>query len=410
MKGNADVGTRNAEFGTGSTEWVTVRLGDVVKIDRVGVDPETVPPDCSYVGLEHVDSDGTIKPIGTVSDFNLKSTKFRFDERHILFGKLRPYLRKTARSNFNGICSTDILPLLPTDSVDRNFLFHWLRTDAVVLKATQSCSGANLPRLSPELLRAFEFRVPRSLAAQQRVAAILDAADALRAKRRAALAQLDALAQSLFLDLFGRCGRPPISIGAPSFGDSTGFVNLCDIARLATGHTPDRDEPSYWGGSIPWISLTDIRTLDGTVATETLQNVTEEGIRNSSSVKLPPGTVCFSRTASVGFVTVMGSEMATSQDFVNWVCGDRIDPVYLMWALRLSRPYLLSKSAGSTHKTIYVRHAEQFQVYLPPLPLQQSFAAAVEAIEKQKARHREHLAGLDALFASLQHRAFRGEL
>jgi len=49
-------------------------------------------------------------------------------------------------------------------------------------------------------------------------------------------------------------------------------------------------------------------------------------------------------------------------------------------------------------------------VTLPPLPLQQSFAAAVESIEKQKARHREHLAGLDALFASLQHRAFRGEL
>lgn len=102
--------------------------------------------------------------------------------------------------------------------------------------------------------------------------------------------------------------------------------------------------------------------------------------------------------------------MATSQDFVNWICGDLIDPIYLMYALRISRPYLLSKSAGSIHKTIYVRHAEKFQLFLPPLPLQQFFAAAVESIERQKARHREQLAGLDNLFASLQHRAFRGEL
>jgi type I restriction enzyme S subunit len=332
----------------------------------------------------------------------------------VLLSKIVPHIRRAwvvgEFENRRMIGSGEWIVFRSADC-DPKFLTRVLTNDSFHARfmSTVSGVGGSLLRARPAEVAKIEIPLP-PLAEQKRIAGILDAADALRAKRRAALAQLDALAQSLFLDLFGRCGRPPISIGAPSFGDSTGFVNLCDIARLATGHTPDRDEPSYWGGSIPWISLTDIRTLDGTVATETLQNVTEEGIRNSSSVKLPPGTVCFSRTASVGFVTVMGSEMATSQDFVNWVCGDRIDPVYLMWALRLSRPYLLSKSAGSTHKTIYVRHAEQFQVYLPPLPLQQSFAAAVEAIEKQKARHREHLAGLDALFASLQHRAFRGEL
>lgn len=106
----------------------------------------------------------------------------------------------------------------------------------------------------------------------------------------------------------------------------------------------------------------------------------------------------------------MGREMATSQDFVNWVCGPKINPIYLMAALRQSRPYLLSKSAGSTHKTIYYRHAEEMQVYLPPLPLQARFASIVESIEQQKARLKAHLAELDTLFASLQSRAFNGEL
>jgi type I restriction enzyme, S subunit len=122
---------------------------------------------------------------------------------------------------------------------------------------------------------------------------------------------------------------------------------LTDVARLATGHTPDRERAEYWNGDIPWVSLTDIRDLDTTVSSRTMQKVTALGIDNSSSVLLPAGTVCFSRTASVGFVTVMGGEMATSQDFVNWICGPRLNPTYLMWALIDSRPRLRALSSGS---------------------------------------------------------------
>ena len=85
-------------------------------------------------------------------------------------------------------------------------------------------------------------------------------------------------------------------------------------------------------------------------------------------------------------------------------------PLYLMWALRVSRPYLLSKSAGSTHKTIYYRHAEQFQVFLPDIARQRLFASIVQSIEQHRSHLRAHLTELDSLFASLQARAFNGEL
>ena len=196
MKGNAERGMRNSE-------WMTVRLGDVVEIDRNGVDPARLEPSTSYVGLEHIDSNGSIMSKASVASAELRSSKFRFDSRHVLFGKLRPYLRKIARPTGDGVCSTDILPLLPSESIDRDYLFHWLRTDSVVRKATAACSGANLPRLSPEKLRAFEFRVPRSLSAQQRIAAILDKADAIRRKRRESLRLADQFLRSVFLDMFG---------------------------------------------------------------------------------------------------------------------------------------------------------------------------------------------------------------
>jgi type I restriction enzyme S subunit len=150
--------------------------------------------------------------------------------------------------------------------------------------------------------------------------------------------------------------------------------------------------------------------LDGTIATTTSECVTEDGIENSSSVKLPQGTVCFSRTASVGFVTVMGREMATSQDFVNWVCGDELDPIYLMSALMQAREHLRSLASGSTHKTIYFPTVEQFCVPVPPLPLQKEFAQRMTEIRALEAAQAASRLRLENLFQSMLHRAFNGEL
>ena len=294
--------------------------------------------------------------------------------------------------------------------LDADFLYAYL----TFVRATSNgqAVGAIFKNLTTDQIKRIDIpELP--LAEQRRIAEVLDRAEALRAKRRAALAQLDSLTQSLFLDLFGeKLDAPPIDtrLHRASVPRGCSCELLTDVARLATGHTPDRERNDYWNGEIPWISLTDIRSLDGTVATSTLQNVTPLGIENSSSVLLPKGTVCFSRTASVGFVTVMGREMATSQDFMNWVCGAQVDPTYLMWALIMSRQRLLALSSGSTHRTIYMRVVEQFRVLLPPIELQREFARRVTAVETLKTKHRASLAELDALFAALQHRAFRGEL
>src|SRR5687767_12833509 len=77
------------------------------------------------------------------------------------------------------------------------------------------------------------------------------------------------------------------------------WVELRRIARLESGHTPSRSRPDWWGGSIPWIALPDIRAIDGKVATATAECTNELGIENSAARVLPKGTVVLSRTASV---------------------------------------------------------------------------------------------------------------
>lgn len=294
-------------------------------------------------------------------------------------------------------------------SVDAGFLSHWLRLNRPYLESLGN--GATFKEVSKSVISRVEIALP-PLTEQRRIAEVLDRAEALRAKRREALAQLDRLTESVFLDQFGGSTQPPVTVGDRLKDHPAGWrwELLTDVAELATGHTPDRKRLDYWGGAIPWITLTDIRRLDGSVAQRTSECVTEAGIRNSSAVRLPAGTVCFSRTASIGFVTTMGQPMATSQDFVNWVCGPRVNPTFVMHALLRSRSRLRGLSTGSTHKTIYFPTVERFRIVVPPIALQEEFARRVAAIERLKTVQRASLMEMDALFASLQHRAFRGEL
>jgi type I restriction enzyme S subunit len=298
--------------------------------------------------------------------------------------------------------------ILDTQKTDLRYLYYALK-DANLVKHTITTS---IPGINRDDIYKTTLPLP-PLAEQQRIAAILDKADALREKRRQSLAKLDTLLQSVFLEMFG---DEKLSHYVDAGSESSHlnlrwtWAKLTDVARLATGHTPSRRVSEYWGGDIPWICLTDIRSLDGQVATKTIECTNEKGIKNSAAVKLPAGTVCFSRTASVGFVTIMGREMATSQDFVNWVCGPQLNPVYLMWALIYSRTRLRALSTGSTHKTIYFPTVEEFRVALPPIELQNKFAVIAQNLAALKQNIEKVEAKSQEFFQSLQQRAFTGEL
>ncbi len=166
-------------------------------------------------------------------------------------------------------------------------------------------------------------------------------------------------------------------------------VQIRKVARLGTGHTPSRSVDAYWDpaeGAIPWLTLADVWQLrDGTVSVvnETKEKISPLGLANSAAVRHPAGTVAFSRTASVGFSCVLGTEMATSQDFVTWTCGPRLEPRYLLWVLRGERDDILRRTQGSTHKTIYMPDIEQLTIPLPPVDEQQRI---IRFLDRETAR------------------------
>ncbi|MFJ3697001.1 restriction endonuclease subunit S [Streptomyces sp. NPDC090052] len=162
-------------------------------------------------------------------------------------------------------------------------------------------------------------------------------------------------------------------------------IRLGLLARMGSGHTPSRSHPEWWlDCTIPWITTGEVRQVRDDRIEDlhvTREKISELGLANSSAELCPKGTVFLSRTASAGYSGVMGCDMATSQDFVTWSCGPRLDPYFLLWCLRAMRPDLLGRLAmGSTHKTIYVPDLQMLRIPLPPLSEQ---VEAVKTIRRQ---------------------------
>ncbi len=375
-----------------------VPLAQACYVDRELLDPDSeLAKHLPYIGLEHVESGtGRIRRDAAVPkpEREVASATFRFGPQHVLYGKLRPYLNKVALPDFEGRCTTEIVPLRPSKNVLREYLALVLRSDVVVRAAERSSVGSRMPRADVSQLLSLEVEVP-SLAVQReradRVWARLDAASAALGAVHQQMADCGLLVAANLREQFD--GRVPLSVGS-SDRNAVGWqpTALASSARLESGHTPSRRHPEWWAGSVPWLALPDIRKLHGKHAYETTENVNDAGLANSSARLLPVGTVCLCRDASIGFVTILGRPMATSQHFANWICDpDRLDPEFLMYAFMASHDYLRELGSGSVLKTIYMPTIQSFHVCAPAIDEQRRIARTL----------RDRLIAAESLTASL---------
>jgi type I restriction enzyme, S subunit len=158
------------------------------------------------------------------------------------------------------------------------------------------------------------------------------------------------------------------------------------VSRQETGHTPSRKDDTYWVPEecvIPWFSLADvwqIRSGGQIYVSETTEKISQVGMDNSAARLLPAATVILSRTASVGFAAILSVPMATTQDFVGWICGERVRPKFLYYVLRAMKPEFRRLMIGSTHQTIYMPDIRSFRTPLPPLDEQDEIIDRLDRI------------------------------
>lgn len=383
----------------------SVPLGDVVEIIRDAIPPEAIQPGTSYVGLESITSDGEIFNVRIVGNGDLGSTKFAFTPRHVLYGKLRPYLRKIARPDFEGICSTDILPLLPGPKIDRNYLAHFLRLDSSIAFAESRSVGVNLPRISPNVLATLEVPLP-PLEEQRRIAAILDKADALRQKRRLALQKLDSLTQSIFLDMFG----DPMDPNAEWL-----VVELNDVAEFENG---DRSANYPSGDDIKKngvLFLNSKNIVADRIDLTTTMFISEEKFESLSRGKAKKGDLIITLRGTLGscclFDGIFDRAFINAQMMIIRT-NKRVNSRFLHALLTslTSKAEMARMSSGVAVPQLTAAQLKGFPIIVPPMTEQLRFSELVSKLQSQRMTVAKQLEQIDRSFFSLQHRVFRGEL
>ena len=323
-------------------------------------------------------------------------------------------LVSTVRPNLNGVAiidssldgataSTGFCVLRPDEEkLDRAYLFHWVKTSEFILDMVRKATGASYPAVSDRIVLESKIPLP-PIAEQKRIAAILDKAEELRGLRRKALGELDAIVQSVFLEMFGDPITNPKSLLT---------TTLLQVSRRITDGT---HQPPKWAShGIPFLFVSNI--VDGQINFETQKFISEE--THTSLMKRCPveiGDVLYTTVGSYGNAALVSTNRKFSfQRHIAHIKPkiSKINPLFLASMLQSPgvRQQVDKTARGAAQKTVNLADLKELTIFLPQLALQQEFARRVEAIEQLKATHRESLAHLDALFASLQHRAFRGEL
>jgi len=288
--------------------------------------------------------------------------------------------------------------------IDSNYLRHML-ADALI-EMERHLHGATMKHVNRREFLATTIPLP-PLAEQKRIAGILDAADALRAKRRESLAQLDTLLQSTFLDMFGDPVTNPMGWEGCSLSHHGSFKNGLNFRKGEAGN------------DIFCIGVGDFQSRTKIAGTDSLTTISLSKLP-SPEYYVKHGDLLLVRSngnkALVGRCVAVypaGSPVTFSGFCIRYrvESGDLL-PVYLTHLFRIPtfRTSLLRGGQGANIQNINQKTLSAMSIPLPPLDLQRRFAAIVDSVEQQKARHRAHLEELDTLFGSLQSSAFQGDL
>jgi type I restriction enzyme, S subunit len=393
-----------------SAEIQVVRLADVALLNPRLTEELLADTLVSFVPMSAVSAETARVEVTTDRAYSEVSKGYTsFQSGDVLFAKITPCFEngKIAQAVLPrqyGFGSTEFHVIRPRkDKSDARYLHHFLRQERVRVAGEKRMTGSGGQRRVPtNFLSELEIPLP-PLPEQRRIAAILDQAETLRTQRRTALALLDTLTQSIFLDMFGdpitnskKWSTQPLQAG-------------CEVINDCPHTTP------VWSEAGVICLRTSNLTVGGWCWDDT--RFVPEAIFHDRSKRgyLIPGDIVLSREGTVGIAAIVQSDMelCMGQRLVQVRPSAKfLNPEYLLRHLL----YVLSPSkisqlmVGSTSQHLNVKELRALKIPLPPLPLQQTFATRIQAIEALKSTHRTALAQQDALFASLQHRAFSGEL
>ncbi len=361
-----------------------------------------------YIDLSAIDQDQ--KRIKSVREIACSEAPSRAKQ----IVKTNDILVSTVRPNLNGVAmvsaklnlataSTGFCVLRPIESVlSSSYLFHWVKSPQFVADMVSKATGASYPAISDKIILT-SYLPYTPLPEQRRIAAILDQADVLRAKRREALAQLDSLTQAIFVEMFGDPISNPFNWSKVTLGDLV--LSASDGPHVS---------PNYSDTGVPFLSTRHVRP--GEISWEDLKFISiEEATIQWKKCKPVRGDILYTKGGTTGFAAVVN----TDESFAIWVHVallkpnlKKVDSIWLESMLNSAYCYRQSQELthGIANRDLGLKRMVKIGMYQPPIELQREFVHRALSVDKLKSTYLKSLKELDTLFASLQHQAFHGAL
>ena len=373
-----------------------VPLGELMAAEKSSLDPRKTP-DESFE-LFSIPAFDTGEP-EIVLGGEVGSSKQIVHDGDVLLSKIVPHIRRAwvveSRSGYETIGSSEWI-IFRSDRFDSAYLCHALVSDRFHQAFMQTVAGigGSLLRARPNHVAEIQIPLP-PLEEQRRIAAILDAADALRTKRRQALAKLDTLSQAIFANMFG---DPRMTTSWPE-------VTLGELANLERSS----------------IRADDIEDGETYVGLENITNLGEfKGVRQvdagelkSNKFRFDPSHILYGKLRPyLAKIAAPDFSGVCSTDILPVRPSAAVDHRYLLHYLRTPAmiEHASSQAVGANLPRLSPKSLEKFAIPLPPMAEQRRFARLVGRVDQLRRPSTSALDQLDNLFAALQQRAFRGEL
>ena len=270
-------------------------------------------------------------------------------------------------------------------SINSRFVLLYLRhLKKSRILDTRYGKGVTIKHLVKSSLLSIPIPIP-PMDEQERIVRELDCLSGVIERKRDQLKQLDALAQSIFYNMFG----DPIS-------NEKGWKidKLGNLGEIIAGSTPSTTDDSNWGGNINWVTPAELN--EQLYYGETIRKITEKAAK--SLTLMPIGTVLLSSRAPIGKLAITTTPMCCNQGFKNIICSNRINNVFLYHYLKLTIDDIKALGRGATFKEVSKKNISDYKIYIPPLSLQEEFADKIEAIETQKELLKRSIKEVETLF------------
>ena len=383
-----------------------IRLGDIASKITKGTTPTSAgfhftDTGVNFVKVESISEDGNFivdKFAHINNECNNKLGRSQLEENDILFS-IAGAIGRTA------IVTKDILPAntnqalaiirIPNGIVDYSFLMYALKSPALFSQYEKQKQGVAQINLS--LQNVSDFRIPQfSLDEQRKIAAVLDKVSSLIAKRRQQLDKLDELIKARFVEMFG----DPVSnsLNFPLLS----LPQLGEFGRGVSKHRP-RNAPELLGGKYPLIQTGEVANSELYISSYE-NTYSEFGFKQSKMWK--SGTLCITIAANIAKTAILAFDACFPDSVVGFVANEKTNNIFIHYWFGFFQQILEAQAPESAQKNINLKILSELEVIVPPIELQNHFAAFVEQTEKIKTTINKSLEKLETLKKALMQKYF----